>query len=151
MKVLLVCSSGGHFKGLQQLRPFWEPHERVWVTFKSATTQAALSEENVYWAFSPTNRNVPNFFRNLLLAFQVINQTRPDLIISTGAGVAVPFLILGKLLGCKTAFIESVTRIETLSLSARLTLPFLSVLYVQWPQLQARYPQAELIIPQESL
>lgn len=151
MKVLLVCSSGGHFKGLQQLRPFWEQHERVWVSFKTKTTQAALAEESVYWAFSPTNRNIPNFFRNLLLAFQVINQTQPDLIVSTGAGVAVPFLILGKLLGCKTAFIESVTRIETLSLSAKLTLPFLSVLYVQWPQLQARYPQAELIVPQESL
>jgi UDP-N-acetylglucosamine:LPS N-acetylglucosamine transferase len=151
MKVLLVCSSGGHFKGLQQLRPFWEQHERVWVTFKTATTQAALTEETVSWAFSPTNRNLPNLFRNLLLAFQVISQTQPDLIISTGAGVAVPFLMIGKLFGSKTAFIESVTRIQTLSLSAKLLLPFLSVLYVQWPQLQARYPQAELIIPQESV
>ncbi|MBD2355789.1 UDP-N-acetylglucosamine--LPS N-acetylglucosamine transferase [Tolypothrix sp. FACHB-123] len=151
MKVLLVCSSGGHFKGIEQLRPYWEQHERVWVTFKTATTQAALAQETVYWAFSPTNRNLPNLFKNLLLAFQVISQTQPDLIISTGAGVAVPFLILGKLFGSKTAFIESVTRIQTLSLSAKLVLPFLSVLYVQWPQLQARYPQAELIIPQESV
>ncbi|BAY24626.1 glucosyltransferase [Calothrix sp. NIES-2100] len=151
MKVLLVCSSGGHFKGIEQLRPFWEQHERVWVTFKTATTQAALAQETVYWAFSPTNRNLPNLFKNLLLAFQVISQTQPDLIISTGAGVAVPFLMIGKLFGSKTAFIESVTRIQTLSLSAKLLLPFLSVLYVQWPQLQARYPQAELIIPQESV
>ncbi|MEH1867246.1 MAG: PssD/Cps14F family polysaccharide biosynthesis glycosyltransferase [Nostoc sp.] len=151
MKVLLVCSSGGHFKGIQQLRPFWEHHERVWVTFKTATTQAALAQETVYWAFSPTNRNLPNLFKNLLLAFQVVSQTQPDLIISTGAGVAVPFLMIGKLFGSKTAFIESVTRIQTLSLSAKLLLPFLSVLYVQWPQLQARYPQAELIIPQESV
>jgi UDP-N-acetylglucosamine:LPS N-acetylglucosamine transferase len=72
-------------------------------------------------------------------------------IISTGAGVAVPFLILGRLFGCKTVFIESITRINTLSLSAKLVLPFLSVLYVQWPQLQTRYPQAELVIPQEVL
>ncbi|BAB73986.1 PssD/Cps14F family polysaccharide biosynthesis glycosyltransferase [Nostoc sp. PCC 7120 = FACHB-418] len=151
MKVLLICSSGGHFKGLQQLQPFWENHERVWVTFKTATTQAALTEEKVYWAYSPTNRNLPNLFRNLLLAFQVISKTKPDLILSTGAGVAVPFLILGKLFGSQTVFVESVTRIITLSLSARLVLPFLSVLYVQWPQLQTLYPQAELIVPQESL
>lgn len=150
MKVLLVCSSGGHFKGLQQLRPFWEQHERVWVTFKTATTEASLAEETVFWAYSPTNRNLPNLFKNLLLAFQVIRETQPQLIISTGAGVAVPFLIIGKLFGSKTAFIESVTRIHTLSLSAKLVLPFLSVLYVQWAQLQTRYPQAELIIPQES-
>lgn len=151
MKVLLVCSSGGHFKGLQQLQPFWENHDRVWVTFRTATTENALTGEKVYWAYSPTNRNLPNLLKNLILAFQVINKTRPQLILSTGAGVAVPFLIMGKLFGCQTAFVESVTRIQTLSLSAKLVLPFLSILYVQWPQLQARYPQAELITPQESL
>lgn len=150
MKVLLVCSSGGHFKGLQQLRSFWENYDRAWVSFNTATTQAALTGEKVYWAYSPTNRNFPNFVKNLYLAFQVIRETKPDVIISTGAGVAVPFLILGKIFGSQTVFIESVTRIETLSLSARLVLPFLSLLYVQWPQLQARYPQAELVSPQES-
>lgn len=149
MKVLLVCSSGGHFKGLQQLRAFWENYERVWVSFNTPTTKAALTGENVYWAYSPTNRHLPNLLRNIYLAFQVIRETQPDLIISTGAGVAVPFLILGKLFGTQTAFIESVTRIHTLSLSARLVLPFLNVLYVQWPQLQAHYPQAELISAQE--
>ncbi len=151
MKVLLVCSSGGHFKALQQLRPFWEEHERIWVTFHTATTDIFLAGEKVYWAYSPTNRNLPNLFKNLLLAFKVLRQTQPNLIISTGAGVAVPFLILGKLFGSHTVFIESVTRINTLSLSAKLVLPFLSVLYVQWPQLQARYPQAELVIPQDSV
>jgi UDP-N-acetylglucosamine:LPS N-acetylglucosamine transferase len=151
MTVLLVCSSGGHFKALQQLRPFWYNQERIWVTFRTATTEAELIEEKVFWAYSPTNRNLPNLLRNLFLAWKLIKQTRPDVIISTGAGVAVPFLILGKLFGCKTVFIESITRINTLSLSAKLVLPFLSVLYVQWPQLQTRYPQAELVIPQEVL
>jgi beta-1,4-N-acetylglucosaminyltransferase len=151
MTVLLVCSSGGHFKGLQQLHPFWDNQERFWVTFKTATTEAELTGEKVYWAYSPTNRNFPNLFRNLLLSWQLIRKIRPNVIISTGAGVAVPFLILGKLLGSKTVFIESVTRVNTLSLSAKLVLPFLSVLYVQWPQLQVRYPQAELVTPQEVL
>ena len=75
----------------------------------------------------------------------MIRRQRPDVIVSTGAGVAVPFLLLGKLFGCKTVFIESVTRIETLSLSARLVRPFLDILYVHWPQLQRRYPRAELV------
>lgn len=149
MKVLLVCSSGGHFKASQQLHPFWQDHERYWVTFHTPTTEAALTGETVYWAYSPTNRNLPNFFRNLLLAFKIIQRDRPDLIITTGAGVAVPFLILGKLWGSQTVFIESITRVTSLSLSARLALPFLSVLYVHWPQLQTRYPKAELILSQE--
>jgi beta-1,4-N-acetylglucosaminyltransferase len=149
MKILLICSSGGHFKALQQLRPFWQDSDPVWVTFKTATTEAALTGETVYWAYSPTNRNLPNLFRNLVLAFQVLKSDRPDVILSTGAGVAVPFLILGKLWGSQTVFIESVTRVTHLSLSAKLALPFLSVLYVHWPQLKQRYPKAELVISQE--
>ncbi len=145
MRLLLVCSSGGHFKGLLQLQPFWSQHQRSWVTFDTATTRAALEGEPVIWAHSPTNRNLPNLIRNALLSWKVLQRPRPDVVLSTGAGVAVPFLILGKLLGCRTVFVESITRIETLSLSARLALPFLDVLYVHWPQLQIRYPRAELI------
>lgn len=145
MKILLVCSSGGHFKGLDQLKAFWSHHDRCWVTFKTPTTVDTLQGENIYWAFSPTNRNIPNLIRNLFLAVQVIRKERPEVTITTGAGVAVPFIIVSKLLGSQTVFIESITRIQQLSLSARLVLPFLDVLYVQWPQLKARYPQAELI------
>jgi UDP-N-acetylglucosamine:LPS N-acetylglucosamine transferase len=145
MKILLVCSSGGHFKALQQLADFWSRHPHLWITFRTPTTETALAEERVLWAFSPTNRNLPNLLRNLLLALQVIRGERPQLILSTGAGVAVPFLLLGKLFGCRTVFIESVTRIHTLSLSARIVRPFLDVLYVHWPQLQLRHPGAELV------
>jgi UDP-N-acetylglucosamine:LPS N-acetylglucosamine transferase len=145
MKIFLVCSSGGHFKALEQLNEFWEEHERLWVTFQTSTTARALQNERVYWAFSPTNRNLLNLFRNLGLAWKIIRRERPDLILTTGAGVAVPFIIVGKLTGCQTAFIESITRIQQLSLSAKLVLPFLDILYVQWPQLKTLYPKAELI------
>ena len=107
MKILLVCSTGGHFRSMQELNLFWETHERVWVTFYSATTKAALEAEKVYWAWSPTNRNLLNLVRNFLLAWQVLSRERPQLVISTGAGVAVPFLILAKILGSQTVFIES--------------------------------------------
>lgn len=145
MKVLLVASTGGHFKAIQQLRPFWEQHERCWVTFKTVGTEKFLQEEKVYWAFSPTNRNIPNLIRNLLLAFKVIMQERPQLVLSTGAGVAVPFIIWGKIMGSKTAFVESYTRVNELSLSARLILPFLDKIYVQWEPLKRKYPKSELI------
>jgi beta-1,4-N-acetylglucosaminyltransferase len=146
MKVLLVSSTGGHFNALQKLNSFWGQHDCCWVTFRTDATEKALKNKNVYWAYSPTNRNLPNLVRNFILAFQVILQERPQLILTTGAGVAVPFIILGKLLGAKTAFVESFTRIKQLSLSARLVMPFLDVVYVHWQQLKQRYSKAELII-----
>ena len=145
MKLLLISSTGGHFNALCQLAPFWSQHDRTWVTFKSATTEQFLAEESVRWAFGPTNRNIPNLLRNLKLAVSVIFGSRPDMVVSTGAGVAVPFIVLAKLLGIRTVFIESFTRVDDLSLSAKLVLPFIDKLYVQWEELQTRYPQAELI------
>lgn len=151
MRILLVCSTGGHFQALQQLRPFWEKHEQYWVTFRTESTEIALTDKRVSWAFSPTNRNIPNLVRNLFLAGKILWQERPDLVLTTGAGVAVPFIVLAKILGSETAFVESFTRIKELSLSARLVLPFLDNLYVQWPQLQAKYPKSKLITPSNQL
>jgi UDP-N-acetylglucosamine:LPS N-acetylglucosamine transferase len=146
MKVILVCSSGGHFRTLYQLRSFWETCDRTWVTFKTTATEAALAGEQTEWAWSPTNRNLPNLLRNLWLAWRILQRDKPHLVVSTGAGVSVPFLILAKLMGCQTVFVESITRINDLSLSAKLVLPFLDTLYVHWQQLQTRYTKAELII-----
>ena len=146
MKILLVSSSGGHFQALQRLETFWGKHECCWVTFKTDYTERFLGDkEKVFWAYSPTNRHFLNLIRNLGLAWYVISNESPDLVLSTGAGVAVPFLILAKLQGIQTAFIESFTRVKELSLSARLVLPFLDGLYVQWEQLKVKYPQAKLI------
>jgi UDP-N-acetylglucosamine:LPS N-acetylglucosamine transferase len=144
--ILLVSSSGGCFNNLLQLRPFWSLHERLWITPRTPMAEEALAGERVAWSFSPTTRNLPNLLRNLLLALRLLLQERPTLVLSTGAGVAVPFLVLGRLMGARTVFIESVSRVTSLSLSARLVRPFLTVLYVHWPELQRRYPQAELIV-----
>jgi beta-1,4-N-acetylglucosaminyltransferase len=145
MKILLISSTGGHFQALQRLYPFWGKHDCCWVTFQTASTKLVLNNEKVYWAYSPTNRNLLNLIRNFWLAWQIIQQERPELVLSTGAGVAVPFIMLAKLAGIKTVFVESFTRVEELSLSARLVMPFLDVIYVQWEQLATKYSKAKLI------
>ena len=145
MKILLISSTGGHFQALQRLHNFWHKHDCCWVTFQTNSTELVLRNEKVYWAYCPTNRNLPNLIRNSFLAWRVIKQERPQLILSTGAGIAVPFIILAKLAGTKTVFIESYTRVKELSLSARLVLPFLDVIYVQWEELTTKYNKAKLI------
>lgn len=109
-KIMLVCSSGGHFKYAQSLQPLLEQYQDIcWVTFKTATTKSQLNtdKQRKYWAHSPTNRNLPNLLRNLILAFRVLNKERPDLVLSTGAGVAVPFLIIAKFLFRKKQFLSN--------------------------------------------
>jgi len=133
--VLLVCSSGGHLLQMHELRPAWEPYERIWVTFDKSDARSLLADERVIHAYGPTNRNVPNMVRNLRLAWRVLRRERPAAILSTGAGVVVPFAYIGRLLGVPTLYVESFTRTERLSLSGRMIAPVVRQRYGQWPEL----------------
>jgi len=142
-KICLVCSSGGHFRQLYSLKEYWEQFPRIWVTFDSSDTKTVLGDENYYWAYSPTNRNIKNLFRNVFLALRILKKEKPDLLISTGAGVAVPFIYIAKLFGIKTIYVESLTRVEDLSLTGKLIYPIVDYIFVQWPELANKYKKAE--------
>ena len=60
------------------------------------------------------------------------------MILSTGAALAVPFFIVGKMHGCRLVFVESLTRVHGLSLSGRLVYPLADAVFVQWPQAARR-------------
>jgi beta-1,4-N-acetylglucosaminyltransferase len=139
--LLLVCSSGGHLLQLHELRPAWEPFARTWVTFDKSDARSMLRDERVIHAFGPTNRSVPNLLRNLRLAWSVIRRERPEAMLTTGAGVAVPFAWVAKLHGIPVVYVESFTRIERLSLSGRMIAPVATRLYGQWPELAQQAPR----------
>jgi beta-1,4-N-acetylglucosaminyltransferase len=138
--LLLVCSSGGHLLQLVSIAGAWNDRERVWITFDKSDARVLLKGERVIHAHGPTNRNIPNLLRNLRLALRVLRRERPAAILTTGAGVAVPFAWLGRLLGVPVLYVESVTRIEELSLSGRLIRPVAQQVFVQWPELAASSP-----------
>ena len=140
--LLLVCSTGGHLLQLVALRGAFDGFERVWVSFDGGDTRALLAGERVVHAFAPTNRNVPNLLRNLALAVRVIRRVGPVAIVSTGAGVAVPFAWAGRLLGVPFVYVESVTRIDSPSLTYRLLAPVATRVYAQWPELQRALPRS---------
>jgi beta-1,4-N-acetylglucosaminyltransferase len=132
-RVLLVACSGGHLLQMLALKPAWEDMESKWVTLEAADSQYLLDPTNVVFAHSPTSRNIPNLLRNLVLALRTIRQFRPDVILSTGAAVAVPFFVVGRLLGVRLVYVESFTRVNRPSLSGRLVYPFADAFFVQWP------------------
>ena len=135
MKICLVGSSGGHLTHLYMLKPFWQEHDRVWVTFDKADAQSLLQDEKMYPCYFPTNRNIKNLLRNTVVAWKVLRKEKPDLIISTGAAVAVPFFYLGKLFGAKTAYVEVFDRIDKPTLTGKLVHPITDLFVVQWEEM----------------
>lgn len=143
MKILLVCTSGGHFATMKGLQSFWQAHDRVWVTHKGADTRI-LEEwgERVHWIPYQAPRNGVQLVKNLGRTWHILKCESPDLIISTGASVAVNFGYFSKLMGKRLIFVESVSRSSRLSLSGRMVYPICDDFYVQWPELAKRYEKA---------
>lgn len=145
LRLLLVCSSGGHLAQLAALEPWSREHERHWVCFDTPEALDLLRDEQVTWAYHPTTRNVVNLVRNLGLAWRVLRRERPDVVISTGAGVAVPFFVLARLLRISTTYLEVYDRIDTPTLTARLCRPFTDRMLVQWDEQRRLYAGAEVV------
>jgi beta-1,4-N-acetylglucosaminyltransferase len=143
--LLLVCSTGGHLVQLVALRAAWEPFTRLWVTFDKSDARSLLQEEQVVFAHGPTNRNVKNLLRNLLVAWRVVREVRPRVLLTTGAGVAVPFAWIARLHGATVVYVESLARIDGPSLSYRLIAPVAARRYVQWPELAQALPGTRFV------
>ena len=142
LKICLVGSSGGHLTHLYMLKPFWKDKNRFWVTFDKEDARSLLKDEKVYPCYFPTNRNIKNLIRNTLLAIRVLKKEKPDLIISSGAAVAVPFFYLGKLFGTKTIYIEVFDRINKPTLTGKFVYPVTDRFIVQWEEMKKVYPKA---------
>lgn len=136
-------SSGGHLAQLMRLEPWWQRHPRAWVTFDTADATSILAaEQDVTWAFRPTTRNIPNLLRNTWQSVKVLRRFRPTVVVSTGAAVAFPYFLLGRLLGVRTVYIEVFDRIDTPTLTGRLVRPFTDAMLVQWPEQLGLYDDA---------
>lgn len=127
---------------LYKLKPCWGGEDRVWVTFPKKDAQSLLEGERCYPCYYPTNRNIINLIRNTFVAWKVLRKEKPDLILSTGAAVAVPFFYVGKLFGVKLIYVEIFDRIDRLTLTGKLVYPIADKFIVQWEELTLRYPKA---------
>jgi UDP-N-acetylglucosamine:LPS N-acetylglucosamine transferase len=130
---------------LLSLEPWWSQRQRVWVTFPTPDARSQLTREDVTWAYHPTTRSLRNLIRNFWLAVRIIPRVRPDVVVSTGAGVAVPFFLMARLRRIPTVYVEVYDRIDTRTLTGRLCRPLTSLFCVQWEEQQRLYPGAQWI------
>lgn len=124
---------------LWMLRPFWEKHERFWVTFNKEDSRSLLKNEKMYPCYFPSNRSFKALLINTKIAWEVLRKERPDLIISSGAAVAVPFFYLGRFLGTKNIYIEIYDRIDSPTMTGRMVHPVTDCFIVEWDEMTEVY------------
>lgn len=146
-KVCLVASSGGHWEELMCLNDLAKKYDTFYVT--EAGGQAEDSNLLHIYTFPQINRYEKGFAKHFIQLFgrarKVISLEKPDVIITTGALIAFPFCILGKLSGSKIVYIESFARVKDGSLTGRLIYPFADQFLVQWKPLLKIYPKAKYV------
>lgn len=82
------------------------------------------------------------------LSFPLIHQVKPDLVLCNGPGTCVPICVSALLLGILgikkviIVYVESICRVETLSLSGKILFHLSDYFIVQWPALKEKYPKS---------
>jgi UDP-N-acetylglucosamine:LPS N-acetylglucosamine transferase len=139
---MLVCTSGGHFATMRSLHSFWSLHDRVWVSDRKKDTELLEENERVYWLPYQAPRDFLALIFNIPKTFRILRLERPDVVVSTGASIAINFAFMAKLLRIRFIYIESISRAKELSISGRLVYLISDEFYVQWPELCKKYPKA---------
>ena len=86
-------------------------------------------------------RRMPGAMRT---AWQILGDARPDVVIGAGPSLQIPLAIAAKARGVPHIFIETASKIEFLSFTARIVYRFrlYDRFYVQWESLARAYPHA---------
>lgn len=131
-RILLVANPGGHLLQMGALEGAWEGLDHRWVTLAAADSTSLLADEDVVFANGPTARNVINLIRNFTVAWRTVRHFDPDVILSTGAALAIPFFVIGRLHRKRLVYVESFTRVNRPSLSGRIVYPLADAFFMQW-------------------
>jgi hypothetical protein len=133
---MLVASGGGHWVELLRLRAAWRGKDVAYVTVQ-ADYQAQVPGERFYCVTDATRWSRWSLIRMAAQVTWVMLCERPDVVITSGAAPGLVALVLGKCLGARTVWLDSIANVETLSMSGQRALSFADLHLTQWAHLQA--------------
>lgn len=160
--VHLACSPGGHLDLLLRLRGSLDGMQVVWVTQRSQRAEVLRRQgEEVHILgdyhrealrirpfsarrFWTLPRGVAATAAFVLKSTFLVARQRPSLVVTTGAGIVVPYCILARLLGAEVIFIETAAHVTEPSSSGRVLGRVAQEVVVQWAEMAAVYPRAAI-------
>lgn len=134
IRVLCVASGGGHWVELMRLRPAFEGFEVTWVTVSRAY-EPEVSPERFYTVVDVTRWNKLRWFLCAFKLLWILLRVRPAVVLSTGALPGFFALRLARLLGRRTAWIDSFANVDELSMSGQRIGKHADLWLTQWEHL----------------
>lgn len=142
-KVLAIASSGGHWVQLRRLRPAWEDCAVTYVTTKNGYRKEVFADcveqsqpQPKFYPILDANRwQKVRLLWQLSQIIYILLKVRPNVIVSTGAAPGFFAFKVGKLIGARTIWIDSIANAQELSLSGRHVRGCADLWLTQWPEL----------------
>ena len=145
IRICLAASAGGHTSQLLKLTNSWNGYETFYVT-TTQVVQDKLKRFGSVYVVGECNREHPiRVIRVFLRCVRIIFKEKPDVVISTGAAAGCMLCFLGKMLGARVIWIDSITNVERISLSGRMIRYIADLFLVQWPELAQKYRSVEYV------
>ena len=144
MKICVACSAGGHLFEALLLKECYESFEHFFVTVDCENIATLPEREKCCFVIDP-NRRADGFIRNAYESLMIFLREKPDIVLTLGAGAALPICLWAKLFGKKVVFIECFSRVTDLTLTGKLLYPWADLFLVQWQELCTKYPRAKYV------
>jgi UDP-N-acetylglucosamine:LPS N-acetylglucosamine transferase len=143
LKIAIVSSPGGHLTEVRCMKGAFGGYPHFYVL----NDRIPLADDMVGRTYFVTHaeRNWKQVL-NLVEAFTILRRERPGVLISTGASPIVPFAIVGRLLfRTKVIFVETITRVNRPSMTARIMYRLAHRFYYQNPALANFFPRGRYL------
>ncbi len=135
--VLLIASAGGHMTQALCLMPAVGRFHLV----TSLDTGLDVGAQS-YHLIEDTQFSAWIHFKNFFKVFKILRKVKPAAIFSTGGPICLPFALAAKLFKIKFVYLDTLSRVEDLSNTARFLYKnkLASEIYVQWDHHTKKYP-----------
>lgn len=136
-KLIALASGGGHWVQLLRLRPAFEGFETIFVSMAEDYRDQVPGSR--YHTVPDAHRfDLKSFVPVFLRAIAIMLRERPQAVVTTGSAPMLAFILLGRLMGCRTLWIDSIANAERMSSSGRLAKRLAHRCISQWPDVAAR-------------
>ena len=133
-RVLAVSSGGGHWVQLLRMRQAFAGCDVVFATV-SRKYEADLDGETLHVFNDATRWNKAALVALCIRLAWIVLRVRPDVVVSTGAAPGYFAMRVGKVLGAKCIWIDSIANVEEISMTGRLVSRHADAVLTQWEHL----------------
>lgn len=135
--VLAVASFGGHLVQLMRMMRPLEGSCRL--AYVSTAEEARPEGCSSYYVVRDFSRSNPwRAFGQIKKLRGVMLRERPDMVVSTGAAPGLMALIVARMMGIRTLWVDSIANADHLSICGRLAARIADKTLTQWPHLAGK-------------